>query len=89
MLKKDLQAAYNAKADMVEHYKELFETATLHVRFLNMQVDYLKSILGEAKSIADDRLVSRMIDNGLERTVIDNDCQTRVIFGKNPEGFKK
>ena len=88
MNKKDLQSAYNAKKEMAEHYRDLFNTAIEQVRFLNLQVDYLKSLLNEVKTIADDNLVSKIIENGLERSNLDKLCQTRVIFGKNPEGLK-
>lgn len=81
------KSAYEAKKEMAEHYKELFEMSIQQVRFLNMQVAYLKSLLVEVKTIGEDALVTRIIDNGLERSEIDNDCQTRVIFGKNPKGF--
>jgi hypothetical protein len=41
MKKKELENAYKASKDMVEHYKELFETAVNELKFKNMQVNML------------------------------------------------
>jgi hypothetical protein len=88
MLKKDLQSAYEARKAISEHYEDLFKTSMKQIRFLNMQVAFLKNVLEEVQSLGDDTLVERVIDNALGRSLIDIDCQTRAIFGKEPKGLK-
>ena len=82
------KSSYEARKAISEHYEDLFKTSMKQIRFLNMQVDFLKNVLEEIKTIGEDTLVERVIDNALNRSLIDVDCQTRAIFGKEPKGLK-
>lgn len=88
MNKKELQAAYESRKASAEIYKELFSTAITQVKFNSMQVSFFKNILDEIKALTDDDLIIKIVENAIERNMIDRQCQTRVIFGKDPKGLK-
>lgn len=79
MNKKDLQAAYNAKKEMSEHYKELFSASVSEVRFLRLQVDLLVSALDELTVVTADGLVIDIIRNTLDRKDLDTRVHNRGL----------
>ena len=74
---------------MREHFEELFNTSVWELKFANLQIEHLKASLHEIQVIVKDPLIERVIENSLERSNLDKFIHTRLLFGKNPQWFKK
>ncbi len=83
-LKNDLKnniAQKEANRELYEHYKELNAVGIGELKFKNMKVEFLLSILNEIHAMTDDALVKGVIDNAKERNHLDTLIHTRNIFG--------
>ena len=77
---KKCTAQKKANRDLYEHYKELFETSFKELKFANMQVQYLNSVLEEIESFTDDEMVKAVIENSRNRHMLDKIIHAKKIF---------
>ena len=82
-LKKKLsnkEAARLAARDMADHYEELFTTAVSELKFKNMKVDFLLSLIYEIEELTDDNILKKVIENGLERQALDTIIHNKLLI---------
>jgi len=82
MKKKELEKAYKASKDMLEHYKELFISAVDELKFRNMQVYMLVSELEFLQEATNDKLTKNTIDVILARKMCDDLFHSRKFAEK-------
>lgn len=69
-----------ANKEMVKHYKELSETGISELRFKNLCVDYLLSVLDEIEKVTDDGLVKAIVQNSRARHILDKNIHSMLLF---------
>lgn len=62
--------------------KELLESAINELRFSNLQIEYLKSVINEIETITDDVLIKSVIKNTKERHNLDKLIHANLLFKK-------
>jgi hypothetical protein len=81
---KNLKASYKAKNDLYKHYKDLFETSLIELKFEKLQADYLMNILDEVLELnnkkVNPKLIKQVIENAKERHYLDKLIHADLIF---------
>ena len=70
---------YIVQKEMRDHYQELFETSVNELRFSNLQISHLKSILDEVHELGDE-VVKAVIENGKNRNELDKIIHAKKLF---------
>jgi len=78
-------SAFLTQKALATHYHELSDCGIGELKFKNMKVEYLLSVIDEVEAMAEDELVSAVIENAKNRNNLDTLIHTRKIFGKNPQ----
>lgn len=76
-----------ANKEMVKHYKELSETGISELRFKNLCVDYLLSVLDEIEKVTDDDLAKAIVQNSRARHILDKNVHSMLLFKDSNDSF--
>lgn len=68
--------------DKLDFERDINQAANKELRFKNMKVEYLLSVLHEIESFTDDILVKWVIKNSIKRHNLDTLIHTKLLFSK-------
>lgn len=88
IFKKKESIGEKVNKEMRIHYQELFETSISELHFANLQIEHLYSVLDELITFTG-TLEKAVIENAINRHELDKLIHAKLLFGNNPEGFKK
>ena len=60
--------------------KQLVDSAINELKFANMEIEYLLSVIYEIDAISDDILVKSVIKNSIDRHYLDKSIHSRSLF---------
>ena len=81
---KQLKTKLKIKTELYKHYSELYHLAVGELKFERLQTDHLQTVLGEVQELAEQgvsqKLIAKVIENGIERRNLDKLIHTDLIF---------
>jgi hypothetical protein len=76
------RADHLAAKDMKEHYEDLFNAGVRELRFKNICVEHLLTIIDEVYELTKDETIKDLIENGKNRHNLDKIIHAKKIFNK-------